>query len=254
MRVGSIRDEDVYLKAGRGPDVFQLLHQSHHKSHNSQYCECKQEQLLQSGEELPKVIRGLWLWVMLFPHAHQKRYQTNSVTLHRFQTSCVAATFGEKCMQILKQQYYLNVRLHLRREFWVIVVFIYGKVSVWFLTVNSSSLMAYFKINKELLLVNCRFSVVACPSVCVYVSVCVCACIAFCHPGLDCLLSGPPPPPPFLAQPCSVYITDVPGEGLEANVPEQCQHEVWAVKQIWSTGQKTSQDRMYSRTWRGNAT
>lgn len=30
----------------------------------------------------------------------------------------------------------------------------------------------------------------------------------------------------------------MPLEALEANVPEQCQHEVWAVKQIWCTGQK----------------
>lgn len=60
--------------------------------------------------------------------------------------------------------------------------------------------MASFKLNKRLALVSFDGLV----------------CVAVCHPGLDCLLSGPR----FLAQPFSVYITDVPLEALEANVPE----------------------------------
>lgn len=64
-----------------------------------------------------------------------------------------------------------------------------------------------FKLNEKLVLLSCRFAVAVCSS----------------------LSSTPRLPavcPLFPSQPCSVYIADMPLEALEANVPEQCQHEV----------------------------
>lgn len=75
--------------------------------------------------------------------------------------------------------------------------------------------MEYLKLNKKLVLVSCRFDVGVCVQQFVIQALNAC-----------CLPPQLPPPASFLAQPCSVYITDVPLEALEANVPEQCQHEV----------------------------
>lgn len=76
-----------------------------------------------------------------------------------------------------------------------------GKVALSLLPEQQLS-HGVFKLNKELVLLSCRFAV------------------AVCHPLPGCLLSAPSLPL------SSVYIADVPLEALEANAPEQCQHEV----------------------------
>lgn len=55
-------------------------------------------------------------------------------------------------------------------------------------------------------------------------------CIAIPNPVLKYLLSCKLLVHLFLLQPWSIYIIDMLLEAVEADVPEQCQHQVWALK------------------------
>lgn len=118
-----------------------------------------------------------------------------------FQPSCVPGVLGRL----------LNKSLHYTPpSFWSILrnccvhMWKSGAVTV---TCEQQLSPGIFKLNKKLVLLSCRLDVAVCSS----------------------LSSAPRLPavcPLFPSQPCSVYIADMPHEAREANVPEECQHEV----------------------------
>lgn len=136
-------------------------------------------------------------------HQFLLKVMLNSLHVRRFffQPSCVPGVLGRL----------LNKSLHYTPpSFWSILrnccvhMWKSGAVTV---TCEQQLSPGIFKLNKKLVLLSCRLDVAVCSS----------------------LSSAPRLPavcPLFPSQPCSVYIADMPHEAREANVPEECQHEV----------------------------